>query len=132
MVPLSHLLQVRMSPSQSRVTCHLLIVAVPYYACIPKHLLFVLFFSVALNIICPHCIFCLYIFRLPFLNINFTRSGVFVCLFTAIFLAPRTCQAHSRHSRKIYIECKNECEVYEKNKYIHIYCFCNETRLTRD
>lgn len=88
MVPLSHLLQVRMSPSQSRVTCHLLIVAFPYYACIPKHLLFVLFFSVSLNIICPHCIFCLYIFQLPFLNINFTRSGVFVCLFTAIFLAP--------------------------------------------
>lgn len=92
----SHPLQKECHP-RSHVTC-LLVVALPHHPCIPDHLLFVLFFFIALNIICPSCVFYSFIFWLLFLNINGTRSWILVCLFT-IFWASRTCQACGRCSR---------------------------------
>ena len=73
---LSRLLQVSMmvSTPRSHVISHILIKALSSHPCIPNHLLFALLFFIFLNISWPHGILIVW---LPFLHINFTRSGIF-------------------------------------------------------
>lgn len=127
---LCHFPQVRLSPPQSQGTDHLLIVALPHHPCASERPLFVFFLSMALHVLCPQCIFYLFLLWFPILNIQFMSSGIFDCSLLH--------SQHLEHIRDIggiqgrYLLSPRMNGRHIRKTNTLVYCFCNETRPTRN